>query len=258
MSLFCIFYQNRLLLKKISKEKYRLPNDEEVKPLLKDVCTPVHTLTLPDGEKYKTVSLSNDAHNETFALIDLRQSYNLLPRTHYQAAGKAYEILYWDIHSRFCPACGTATLWQEAIMKKCPNCGHELYPPIATATIVLIRRGDEILLVRARNFRGTFYGLVAGFLEPGETLEACVEREVMEETGLRIKNIRYFGSQPWPYPCGLMVGFIADYAEGEIRLQDNELSDAAFFDRHHLPELPHKLSIARQLIDAWLEAQQNE
>lgn len=141
-------------------------------------------------------------------------------------------------------------------MKKCPECGYEIYPPISTAIIVLIRRGeDEVLLVHARNFRGTFYGLVAGFLEPGETLEQCVEREVREETGLSIRNIRYFDSQPWPYPSGLMVGFMADYAGGTIKLQDNELSAGAFYHRNHLPELPQKLSIARRLIDHWLGVQ---
>ena len=125
---------------------------------------------------------------------------------------------------------------------------------MATAIIVLVKRGeDEVLLVHARNFRGNFHGLVAGFLEAGETLEQCVEREVMEETGLRIDHIRYYASQPWPYPSGLMVGFTADYVSGSIKLQDEELSTGAFYHRDHLPEIPRKLSIARRLIDAWIE-----
>jgi len=156
-------------------------------------------------------------------------------------------------HSRFCPVCGTPMEQQTPIMKKCPECGNEMYPPVSTAIIVLIRKGKEILLVHARNFRGTFHGLVAGFLETGETLEQCVEREVMEETGLRVKNITYFGSQPWPYPSGLMVGFIADYESGEIKLQADELSSGAFYSKDNLPEIPRKLSIARKLIDWWLE-----
>ena len=117
---------------------------------------------------------------------------------------------------------------------------------------MLIRRGEEILLVHAHNFRGTFYGLVAGFLEAGETLEQCVQREVMEETGLRVKNITYFGNQPWPYPSGLMVGFIADYESGEIKLQKDELSAGAFYSKENMPEIPRKLSIARKMIDWWL------
>jgi NAD+ diphosphatase len=108
-------------------------------------------------------------------------------------------------------------------------------------------------MVRAKNFRGTYYGLVAGFLEAGETLEECVHREVMEETGIRIKNLKYFGSQPWPYPSGVMIGFTADYESGEIKLQDEELSAGDFFRKDNLPEIPKKLSLARKLIDDWLE-----
>lgn len=139
------------------------------------------------------------------------------------------------------------------ISKKCTQCGKEVWPQLATAIIVLIHRDDEVLLVHARNFRTDFYGLVAGFVETGETLEEAVHREVREETGITISNLRYFGSQPWPYPCGLMVGFNADYVGGEIHLQRSELSKGAWFRRDNLPTIPEKLSIARMLIDAWIE-----
>ena len=162
---------------------------------------------------------------------------------------------YWDRSNRFCPTCGTPLVQKEPIMKKCPNCGREIYPVISTAILVLVRKEDSLLLVHARNFKGTFNSLVAGFLETGETLEECVAREVKEETGLDVKNIRYFGSQPWPYPSGLMVGFIADYAGGDIHLQDDELSSGNFYTRDHLPELPRKLSLARKMIDWWIAQQ---
>ena len=122
-----------------------------------------------------------------------------------------------------------------------------------TAIIVLVQRGEEELLVKAKNFRRDYYGLVAGFVETGESLEECVCREIFEETGLHVTNVRYFGSQPWPYPMGLMVGFHADYADGEIMLCDGELKDAAFFSRNNIPPIPGKMSMARMLIDDWLE-----
>lgn len=190
---------------------------------------------------------------DEYVQVGLRASYDYLEKKMYQHAGKAYEILYWDKNSRFCPVCGTQTILTTPITKQCPNCKKEIYPTISTAILVLIRKEDSILLVHARNFKGTFYSLVAGFLEVGETLEECVAREVKEETGLNIRNISYFGNQAWPYPSGLMVGFIADYAGGEITLQDEELSSGAFYTRDNLPELPRKLSLARKMIDWWLE-----
>ena len=130
-------------------------------------------------------------------------------------------------------------------------CGKEVWPQLATAVIVLIHRGDEVLLVRAKNFRRDYFGLVAGFVETGETLEEAVAREALEETGVTITNIRYFGSQPWPYPCGLMVGFNADYVSGEIHLQQSEIVKGGWFGKDNLPAIPEKLSIARMLLDAW-------
>ena len=132
-----------------------------------------------------------------------------------------------------------------------------LWPQLATAVITLIRRGDEALLVRGKNFKSDFYGLVAGFVETGETLEEAVAREAMEETSLVIGNIQYFGSQPWPYPCGLMVGFTADYISGEVHLQRSELAKGGWFRKDNLPKIPEKLSIARKLIDAWIEKEDN-
>lgn len=150
--------------------------------------------------------------------------------------------------------------FETEISKRCTECGKELWPQLATAVIVRITRqsnlngkpAEEVLLVHANNFRRPYYGLVAGFVETGETLEDAVRREVREETSLEIRNIRYFGSQPWPYPSGLMVGFTAHYAGGQIHVQREELKNVAWFHRDHLPKLPEKLSIARQLVDDWL------
>lgn len=252
-----IFFKDQLLLKKQLSSpntsiSYSAPYETELPAEIKNSKT-IHKVYLPNGETIYTLALEEPMpETEDWLMVNLRGSYEYCSLEEYKAAGKAYQILYWDKHSRFCSACGAVTEQQTTIMKKCPNCGYELYPPISTAIIVLVRRGDEILLVHAHNFRGTFYGLVAGFLEVGETLEQCVQREVMEETGLQVKNITYFGNQPWPYPSGLMVGFIADYESGEIKLQKEELSAGAFYHKENLPEIPRKLSIARKMIDWWL------
>lgn len=248
-----LFYQDQLLLKKRDKTTCDIPTGS-YPPLLPAEGQRTHHILLPDGRKREAFALTHPIpESDEWTMMGLRASYDHLDLADYKAAGKAYQILYWDAHSQYCPVCGTPMKQETDIMKKCPQCGNEMYPPVSTAIIVLIRRGKEILLVHARNFRGTFYGLVAGFLETGETLEECVQREVMEETGLRVKNITYFGSQPWPYPSGLMVGFIADYDSGEIKLQEDELSAGAFYTKDNLPEIPRKLSIARKLIDWWLE-----
>lgn len=191
---------------------------------------------------------------EDMSWVDLRESFHVLTDSDYRLAGKASELLYFDECHRYCGLCGSPMEWSSLISKRCTQCGEDLWPKLSTAIIVLIHKGEEALLVKAKNFRRDYYGLVAGFVETGESLEECVSREVMEETGLRITNIRYFGSQPWPYPMGLMVGFHADYVEGEIVLGDGELRDAAFFTRDHIPAIPGKMSMARLLIDDWLNS----
>ena len=237
-----VFFNDQLLLKKGYTKKGEIKYSVPVSinpPLAPESGSNIHDVFPPNGKQVRAFATGQPvAETEEWVMTGLRASYDYLPLADYQAAGKAFQILYWDSHSRFCPVCGTPMEQQTPIMKKCPECGNEMYPPVSTAIIVLIRKGKEILLVHARNFRGTFHGLVAGFLETGETLEQCVEREVMEETGLRVKNITYFGSQPWPYPNGLMVGFIADYESGKIKLQADELSSGAFYSKDDLPKYP--------------------
>lgn len=186
-------------------------------------------------------------------MVPLRKSFDLLSLEDYHLAGKCSELLYWDANSKYCGCCASPMKWQTPVSKRCTGCGKELWPQLSPAVIVRVTRGEEILLVHARNFRGPYYGLVAGFVETGESLEQCVEREVREETGLRVRNIRYFASQPWPYPCGLMVGFTAEYAGGELLLQRTELSQGGWFRRDALPEIPGPVSLARWLIDDWTE-----
>ena len=188
---------------------------------------------------------------EDLQMMPLRKSFHVLSAEDYQLAGKCAELVYFHQNSKFCGVCGGEMRWQTEISKQCKECGKELWPSLATAIIVRVTRGDEILMVHAHTFRDRHYGLVAGFVETGETLEECVQREVWEETHLRVTNIRYFASQPWPYPSGLMVGFTADYLSGEIELQKTELSDGGWYKRDNLPYLPDPSSIAYRLIMDW-------
>lgn len=248
-----VFNSGQVLIEK-QADGYHIPVGPEP-PVEVPVGSTVHLIGELNGWPAKTYAIhhpvAGDEHSPRM-MKDLRASFDVLPFAEYQRAGKASQILNWDKNSRYCPMCGVPTQQVAPIAKRCPECRQEFYPRISPAIIVLIKKDDSILLVHARNFRGSFKGLVAGFLEPGETLEECVHREVMEETGLTIRNLRYFGSQPWPYPSGIMVGYTADYAGGTIKLQSEELSAGAFYRRDNLPEIPKKLSIARRLIDAWL------
>ena len=186
------------------------------------------------------------------ARFTLRQSWTVLSPKEYQRAGKAWEILYWGEETVFCSRCGNPLRWSTDISRICDHCEREIWPQLNIAIIVLVHKGSEALLVKARTFRRNFFGLVAGFVETGESLEECVAREVREETTLEINNIRYFASQPWPYPLGLMVGVHADYAGGNVSFADGELTDGSFFRADSLPEIPEGLSMARMLIDDWV------
>lgn len=253
MKKYFVFCKDEVMLEALSDGSCCIPSAEKA-PTEKKPWTNILHVTFPDGEEAYTYKIDMPVtDNPKYEMCGLRKSYYRLSKDSYKKAGKCYELLYWDYNTRFCGICGGQMMMNTDISKRCPECGKEVWPQLATAIIVLIHKNNEVLLVQARNFRTNFYGLVAGFVETGETLEEAVIREVKEETHLEIGNIRYFGSQPWPYPCGLMVGFNADYVSGEIQLQKEELVAGAWFRRDNLPQIPEKLSIARKLIDAWLD-----
>jgi NAD+ diphosphatase len=166
----------------------------------------------------------------------------------------------WDRTHQFCGRCGAP---MERVpnerAKKCTVCGLTNYPRLSPAIIIAVTRMIEgekrILLARNHRFPAGRYSVLAGFVEPGESLEECAAREVMEEVGIEIGNIRYFGSQPWPFPNSLMLGFTADYQVGDFHLEDAEIAEAGWFSANNLPNLPQKPSIARQLIDAFVADQ---
>lgn len=248
-----IFRDGALLLKHEADGTWQVPCSENP-PI--DVPMGGYIAQLPEAEGHegRAFEAAPDAPTEKgWEWVKLRASYDVLTEPIYLLAGKGSELVYWDKQTRYCSRCGSPLQLHSNISKKCPDCGREVWPQLNIAIIVLVRRGQKALLVRAKNFAGNFRGLIAGFVETGETLEECVAREVMEETGITIKNLQYFGSQPWPYPLGLMCGFTAEYEDGEICLQRSELIDGDWYDRNHLPVIPPKLSMARRLLDAWQE-----
>lgn len=188
----------------------------------------------------------------------LRQLYGQLDETQFSLAGRAIQIVAWDRTHQFCGQCGgpTETIATERA-KLCPRCGLTSYPRLSPAIIIAVVRstadGPRLLLARNHRFPAGRYSVVAGFVEPGETLEECASREVGEEVGIQIKNVRYFGSQPWPFPNSLMIGFTAEYAGGEFDLEASEIAEAGWFAADALPGLPPKMSIARRLIDWFAE-----
>jgi NAD+ diphosphatase len=168
-------------------------------------------------------------------------------------AGRAKQIVEWNRTHRFCGRCGTETEFgSEPLAKTCPRCGMTFYPRLSPAAIVLIRYGDRVLLARAPGFPPGMYSVLAGFVEPGESLEETINREIREEVGVKVKNVQYFGSQPWPFPNSLMIGFTADYAGGELRKEPEEIEDAGWYSVDDLPALPPRVSIARALIDQFV------
>jgi len=216
-----------------------------------------HYLGLLGGQNCFTVEVPEGvAPPSGMRFEGLRRIHTLMGEMSFALAGRALQIVDWDRTSQFCGRCGaktTAHATERA--KECPQCGFLQFPRLAPAIIVLIQRGHEILLARGRRFESPIYSTIAGFVEPGETLEEAVLREVKEETGITVKDIRYFGSQPWPFPHSLMVGFTASFASGEIALSDGENVDAHWFTANDLPQLPGKLSIARKLIDSFVTKQ---
>ena len=234
-----LFFDNKLLL----------TNDNKI-PLSSEKVLLETRFSLDSDEE--CIAAVVDHVPKNYRTVGLRDSYDLLPWQYYKRAGKAAELLYWEQTHQYCGRCGTKLIKTSAISKICPKCHKEEWPMLSPAIIVLVHNADKILLVRSNTFCGEYYGLVAGFVELGESVEEAVEREIKEETRLEVEKVQYFGSQPWPYPQGIMLGFFAHYKSGEICLQTAELVAGDWFDIHHLPEIPKPLSMARQLIDHYI------
>jgi NAD+ diphosphatase len=184
-----------------------------------------------------------------FRRVSLRAAMMAMPAPQMGVAARAAQVLEWDRAHRFCGACGTPTEAQShERARRCPACGQTAYPRVTPAMMVLVWRPGEVLLARAPHFMKGMYSALAGFVEAGETLEQCVERETAEEVGVRITDLRYYGSQSWPFPHSLMLAFTARWAGGEIVPQPGEIEHAAWYALDALPGIPPRFSISGHLI----------
>jgi NAD+ diphosphatase len=186
--------------------------------------------------------------------IPLRKAFDVLGLSWYNLIVKSFSIIHWDKTHQYCGCCGQKTGHTQGTFERtCPGCGHIFYPRISPSIIVRITKGDHILMARSPHFIPGAYGLIAGFIEVGESAEEAVHREVQEEVDIKIKNLQYFGSQPWPFPDSLMFGFTADYASGELQINTNEIEEAGWYRYDHLPGRPSSsVSLAQKLIDSFI------
>ncbi len=216
-----------------------------------------HFLGMLDGRPVWAAGIDRGTpDHETLRPESLYTLFSQVDDTLWAIAGKAVQIAEWHRTHQFCGRCGERTAVAPGERaRKCPACGLLCFPRLSPAVITAVEKDGQILLAQGRLFRGPMYSVLAGFVEPGETLEECVAREVKEEVGIDVADIHYVASQPWPFPNSLMLGFEAKWAGGDIVCDPSEILDAQWYSPDNLPPIPGRLSIARRLIDRWLLSQ---
>jgi NAD+ diphosphatase len=249
-SLYFIFKNDKLLLSKNKKGKYCVPLSKDFKELNLNPEELIYLGKYEGQDCFSGELQEKEKLTKNIISFELRETYSLIGLDFFRIAGYAFQITTWDKNSRYCGRCGESTKdMEEERAKICPKCNLITYPSISPAVIVAVIKKDMILLARARRFRRNLYSVLAGFAEVGENLEDCVKREIKEEIGIEVKNIKYFGSQPWPFPNSLMIAFTAEYDIGDISIDEEEILDAGWFKASDLPHTPGKPSIAKDLID---------
>ncbi|MDD1728050.1 MAG: NAD(+) diphosphatase [Methanospirillum sp.] len=222
-------------------------------PPVSDITPPIFIGGSPEENWWVHQFTKNAPLPSAYQSLPLRTIAGSLSTDLLAILGRGVQLVRFDHITTFCGRCGTKNgMKVDELAKQCPACGLLTFPRLSPAIIVRIVQEDRILLARSPHFPSGMYSVVAGFVEPGESLEAGVHREVFEEVGIRIRDLQYFGSQPWPFPDSLMIGFVARYLSGEIKCDGVEIEDAQWFSRDQLPELPGPLSIARSLIEDYL------
>ena len=252
-ALWFVFHENELLVKPRDNSDL-IPRSRDLKECK---IFPNHRQYLGtlDGLQCFAAELAPASRlPDALSLNGLRELFGRMEEDLIWIAGRANQLVQWNRSHQYCGACGHPTEdSSEERAKICPQCGLMNYPRISPAVIVAVLKGNQILLANNKRFKTGYYSVLAGFVEPGENLEECVQREVFEEVGITLKNIRYFGSQPWPFPNSLMIAFTAEYAAGEINASQSEIVDAGWFSADSLPSIPPRITIARHLIDWYLK-----
>ncbi len=247
--------RGRRLLIKASSQGFIVPSSRDIAGLKRYTRYPQYLGSLDGRPCYAAEYPKEQTVSDPFCLKSPRTLFGRLEDELIWIAGLANHLVYWNRNHQFCGRCGSLTENKtDERAKICPKCGLINYPRLSPAVIVAVIKDNQILLASSPRFNSNFYSVLAGFVEPGETLEECVKREVLEEVGIEVKNIRYFGSQPWPFPDSLMIAFTSEYAKGEIVVDNNEILNAGWFGADNLPPVPAKISIARKLID-WFSEQ---
>lgn len=225
--------------------------------LLTDVATPVTEQYLGHDQKqqYWVIIFSGLHFINHYQWLGLRSQLGIIEEPEFSLAGRALQIAQWFFDHAYCGRCGSATEMDEVDRARvCTSCQLRFYPRISPCMIVLVTDGPQLLLAHHTRSSKPVYTTLAGFVEAGERVEDTVRREVMEEVGLKLGRIEYFGSQSWPFPSQLMLGFIAEYASGEIRIDQHEIKDAGWFGFDRLPLVPPKATVSGQLIDYYVQA----
>jgi NAD+ diphosphatase len=244
-----IFSGYRLLVE-MSDEKAAIPVAGKPEDLGVEVSRTLYLGSFRGHPCYAAEGVLYDEKSSGEVFQELRSLFHSLEGGFFGVALTAVHLIGWDKKYQFCGQCrGELKPRTDMRAKECLACGMLEFPRISPAIIVLIEKGDTVLLARSTRFPGNWFSVIAGFVDPGESLEEAVHREVKEETGIAVKNIAYFGSQPWPFPDSLMIGFTAEHESGEIRIDGEEIVEARWFKADSLPNVPGKLSIARELID---------
>lgn len=216
--------------------------------------TDVQSIGFFHEEECFIANMSDENIPAGFSFKKVKPLYGHMEDDYFWFACRAFHLFNWMKTSKFCGCCGSRmNLLSTEIAMKCSSCGHLVYPRISPAIIVAVIKENQLLLARSKRFPPNRYSVIAGFVEPGETIEQCVKRELKEEVGIEVEEIKYFGSQPWSFPDSLMVAFTAKAITGEITIDNNEIVAADWFTPHNLPDLPDKPSVGRQLIDWFTE-----